>query len=170
MGYTGSSLWVGQPSKEIIQQEIGQNNELLRIEGSRVCSCAIRNKTTNEVWGCVVLVHRYPDEVTVKFVEESMGPCEAKASAKLISLLSPLRENDEYARGWRERCLANAGKPKIKPNVLITLDAPLGFAGGRYQFKYFMKVGRRMYACDEKGENAKRVTGFKPEKYNWTQD
>ncbi len=166
MGWTGDYRWVGKTAKEIITDDLSDNSEILRIEGSGVCSLAIKNKKTGEVWGLVALIKRYPNEVVLKLIDETCGPCEAKASAKLIGMLSPTEH--EYALGWRERCLKQASKPKIKPNVLITLDKALPFSGGAYMFQYFMKVGRRMYACDENGDNAKRVK-FNPEKYNWTQ-
>lgn len=57
----------------------------------------------------------------VKIMDESMGPCEDRCPASILSLLSPT--DSEYANNWRERCRKNI-ESKKDPHTLKNL--PVG--------------------------------------------
>lgn len=67
---------------------------------------AILNKVTNKIGARIIIYEKNLNtgEVFFKEMTENEGPYYYDAPKKLIKLLSPT--DNEYAREWREKCLA----------------------------------------------------------------
>ena len=96
---------------------------------------AVRQRDTGEVWALVIL-YRYDRRdyfnFTYKDMSESMGPGEATAPAKVLSLLTPT--DNEWATAWRERCRANLARralaSKVTPGARVRFTEPIKFTNG----------------------------------------
>ena len=82
----------------------------------------------------VVLTDRRDGKWGYKSLCESMGPTQAEAPLKLLSLLSPLDpETDRYAQSWRDRVAAHhaarRGRVKIAPGDRFEIERPFTFGG-----------------------------------------
>jgi hypothetical protein len=63
---------------------------------------AVRDETTGEVSGVVVLIHRPRGEIGIKIISEGAGPLYYRAPARVLAALTPAR--DPIALGWRAIC------------------------------------------------------------------
>lgn len=82
------------------------------------------------IFGVVILVSKGGGEWCYKDMDETMGPAESQAPAKLLDLLSPTTR--PYALEWRERCRANAklASRKLAHGDKIKLAQALEFGDG----------------------------------------
>lgn len=99
------------------------------LQASKVGSTwylAVKNE--RDVFAVVVLVNQRGG-FAYKDMDESMGPTEARAPASLIAKLTPTVY--PHAMEWRERCLKNAAKRKIKVGDKIVLSSPAHFGDHR---------------------------------------
>ena len=83
----------------------------------------------------VILTNRHGGEWGYKDMCEAMGPIQAEAPLKLLSLLSPLDpETDRHAQAWRDTVRAtHEAKRKqlrVRPGDVIEFDHPVEFSGG----------------------------------------
>lgn len=66
---------------------------------------AVRHpKTPEDVFACVVLTRVTRDEIMSKVIEETSGPCECDASAKVLDALTPT--TSQWANEWRAKARA----------------------------------------------------------------
>ena len=76
---------------------------------------AIRNLEKDYVFGLVVLIDWQKDKrdnMLVKDMDESTGPCYYGACKELIDQLTPLKDMpyaNQYSWEWRKACYENAG-------------------------------------------------------------
>ena len=92
--------------------------------------------TAGEAFAVVCLVRwnpkaRHSEHFGFKDMDESMGPCEARCPASVLSLLGKPR--NDYAAEWRKRCWAwNAltRRPRPKPGDTLLLPAVITFTDG----------------------------------------
>ena len=86
-------------------------------------------------YAAVVMTSRRDGEWGYKDLCESMGPSDAQAPLKLLSLLSPLDlETDRYAQGWRDRVRATheakRKQLKVRAGDVVEFDEAVEFTGG----------------------------------------
>lgn len=101
---------------------------------------------TIEVWAAVTLLSYHGSEFCYKDMCETMGPTESTCPARILDLLTPT--DHEYAIAWRERCRANASKPKVGHGDTV-----------KFPFEYHFSNG---YKCDTfKAEKHGRAIRFR---------
>ena len=108
------------------------------------------------VTAVVALGQKYRDgDISVKLVDENMGPYERKAPAKILDLLSPT--DSEYALEWRAACRANLAAKKtaakLTKGTRFRVEKPVEFVNGasasefvywgRYEASALTDDGRR---------------------------
>lgn len=123
MGWT--SYYVGSPfSAKDRQRELDRRftwvnrdkdgNETSRVtvlKSSMVGStyyAAIRviRKDYDRTLGVVALTSMKDGEFYYKEMEETQGPYECKCPMGILKMLSPLKDDEEWAKAWRDRCYA----------------------------------------------------------------
>lgn len=117
--------------------------------------------TGGYVFASVFLTTAGRGEWGYKDMDESSGPVESEAPAKLLDLLSPTTA--KYALAWRKRCRNNAARNnrRLKPGDVIRFTAPLRFADGsegqtfRVRKERFAGAKRAMtfFTCVETGKD-----------------
>lgn len=111
---------------------------------------AVKNIETGAVDGLVILFRWSTREFFnfgTKWMDESVGPCESEAPAKVLDLLTPT--TSEWANEWRERCRKNldrAAETKVKTATVkvgdvIRVKEPLNFTGGMKATDFQLRVG-----------------------------
>ena len=126
----------------------------------------------------VALVRYYPSsdyDISVKHMDESMGPCEKNCPKAILDLadeLSPLNdENDRngYARAYRAACRErlNRRAKAAKPGDVLKFPEPLSFGNGAFSADMFklVKEGRRMYFRTVPDGRACRIPRWKDRAY-----
>lgn len=86
-----------------------------------------------EVWAAVILTRIDSKDYfnfAYKDMSEDMGPCESKAPAAILDLLTPTES--EWANAWRKRCRENLDRPKLSSLPYGTRIA-FTFCGTRYE-------------------------------------
>lgn len=103
----------------------------------------------DKVFALVILTRWVPKDqynFGYKDMDETMGPNEAKAPAKILDLLSPT--DSEYAIKWRARCRKNlerkAAAAKVKKGVTVKFAAPIKFTNGD-EIDEFVFLGRSSF-------------------------
>ena len=101
-------------------------------------------------------------ELIVKDQDETSGPYDCQASAKLLNLLTPT--DYEHANRWRADCRANLAKKKEKVNIevgdILVFEEPFTFShwgtadtfrvtewGKRKRFVALDDEGNRLFPC-----------------------
>ena len=86
--------------------------------------------TGGYIFAAVFLTTTGKGEWGYKDMDETSGPNQAQAPAKLLDLLSPT--SAEYALDWRQRCRDHAARNsrRMKPGDVICLATPLRFSDG----------------------------------------
>ncbi|TRW94276.1 hypothetical protein FNJ84_19750 [Paracoccus sp. M683] len=86
--------------------------------------------TGGYTFAAVFLTTTSKGEWGYKDMDETSGPNQAEAPAKLLDLLSPT--SAEYALAWRQRCRDHAARTnrRLKPGDVIRLTIPLRFSDG----------------------------------------
>lgn len=83
-----------------------------------------------------------------KDMDETMGPCEAKAPIGLLNLLSEINDPESYAHKWRERCRAWASIPTYQEGDRIELADAIPMQSGisvkEVEATYYPCGGRKM--------------------------
>lgn len=87
-----------------------------------------------------------------KDMDETAGPVECEAPAKLLDLLSPTTH--EYALDWRQRCRSHAARTgrRLKAGDVIRFPEPLRFSDG--------SEGQTFRVNKERFAGANRATTF----------
>ena len=97
----------------------------------------LRAGKPREVFAVVCLVRYTPRDregyvFGYKAMDETMGPCEAECPARILDLLTAT--DNDYARGWRERCRAaadlRAKRPRLRNGWTLVFAEPLAFSDG----------------------------------------
>lgn len=111
------------------------------------------------VFAAVFLTTRQDGGWGYKDMDETMGPREAQAPAKLLDMLSPT--TSAYALEWRQRCRDHAARQSrsLKEGDVIALDEPLRFTDGaeRRTFRVskerlsFNRRASTIFTCTESG-------------------
>ena len=105
----------------------------------------IKADGTREVWCAVCKVSWHPKDhynCCVKAMSEFEGPYYHNCPEKILKLLTPLAESEEYATKWREKCWANVNRKKVVKKVgdvvrLYGNDYKLVEALGRKGFRVY---------------------------------
>lgn len=78
-----------------------------------------------------VFLTRYDDGCWgYKDMEENAGPVESRAPLSLLALLSEIKDPDNYAHAWRQRCRDWATIPAYEEGDKIKLAAPVTLTDG----------------------------------------
>jgi len=78
-----------------------------------------------------VFLTRYDDGCWgYKDMEESAGPVESRAPLKLLDMLSEIKDPDNYAHVWRQRCRDWSAIPEYAEGDKIKLPAPVTLSDG----------------------------------------
>ncbi|HLO91597.1 MAG TPA: hypothetical protein VK172_10580 [Lentimicrobium sp.] len=110
---------------------------------------AIRVKETGEVF-CAVFLIRWSREYynfSYKDMTEHSGPCERECPLRIMKLLTPLKNDDTFAKQWREDVYKFWEQKKIfnATSAVIKTKEPVSFTNGQ-SYQYFKKEGRRLWA------------------------
>jgi hypothetical protein len=138
MGWTGSQYYGKGSRKDFLIQEFKQANAThtwwlsdISMRGSTAyCISWVKDETTGEEKheGMVILTEkRRGDEgwIYYKAIGESVLPYYFNAPKSLIAKLNKLGEPyNDNARQWREQCLTNASKAKVKIEIGTILKFP----------------------------------------------
>lgn len=156
---TGDMTW-----KEFIFSEMNRpDHQILQcsIKGSvAYLACKVK---TGEVYGLVLQLKTGDGDKGYKPVEETMGPYETGAPKSLIAKLTPT--DNEYANKWRQVCLENAAKRKVKVGDKIQLPSPISwrYSGGNYSddtFEVIRMTGVRGLVFKSTKGGLIRLTGI----------
>lgn len=147
MGWTSYHRSKGETHAEHFAKEMNSNLEILEsaTKGGTFYA-AVRDKDTGEVWALVILFKWAPRayfNFTTKWMDETVGPCEDEAPAKILDLLTPT--DREWAQQWRERCRKNLeravetrkSRAKVTTGSIIRTASTLNFQrhGEAQEFK-----------------------------------
>ena len=131
-----------EPLKEWIIDKVNCEDE---SRSWKVLDCAIVNFSTaymaaeyvnkkdgsRRVIALVLLIRHHRGEYCnwgYKDMDETMGPCENQCPKRILELLTPLTEEDGYAKQWRLDCWKNiALSEKLKPGVKINTKEKVSF-------------------------------------------
>jgi hypothetical protein len=97
---------------------------------------------------CLFKRSKKTGEFSYKDMSENMGPNAARCPVRLVDMLDQLapidpadmRQSAQWARGWRDRCRANAKrkpKPKLAPGQIVKFPNVTG------EFELIMPIGPR---------------------------
>lgn len=142
MGWTGSQF-NGKDRKQFLIKEFTQENTThkwyltdVSMRGA-VCYCIhwVEDKTTGTLQheALVILTETRRDDkgwIYYKNMGETCGPYYFGAPVSLINKLNKLGEPfNDNAKQWRDRCLENASKAKVKVSVgsVLKFDRELDF-------------------------------------------
>lgn len=92
---------------------------------------AVRPQNTGKIFALVCLTQRAPKSqynYGYKDMDESVGPCESAAPAKVLDALTDPPYNTS-ASEWRARCRAMIAKPTPVEGDTVILEAPMNFGG-----------------------------------------
>ena len=101
-GYTPKQFWINKYIPML--ESDGRFKVIEQNAKGRDFYAAVKNQTTNQVFGLVVLIEKNGDEILYKEMDECMGPIYYNATKKLINALTPT--DREYAIEWRRKCLS----------------------------------------------------------------
>lgn len=94
--------------KSVLHTKFGQEQDEMYL--------AIKNVEKNYVFGVVVLLswdaNSKKDNLCIKIMDESVGPCYYESGKQLIDQLTPLKDMpyaNRYAWEWRKACYEKAG-------------------------------------------------------------
>lgn len=181
MGWTTYHRAKGQTHAEHFATDLNKNLEIIESSAKGgTFYAAVRNKETAEVFALVILFRWAPRDYYnfgTKWMDETVGPCEDEAPAKILDLLTPT--DSKWANEWRERCRKNLEKAaegkkvssKVKDGDVIRVDKPLNFVGGgtAQEFRLEMRGRTRRWRA-----NPGTVDGFMcrlprdwATRYNW---
>ena len=111
---------------------------------------AIEKVATKEIF-CAVFLIRWSKgyyNFRYKDMTEHVGPCECACPERIMKLLTPLNENDNYAIEWRKRVQEywnnKANVRKLANGSILKVSELVRFTGGDYE--YFKKEGSRFIA------------------------
>ena len=159
MGWTGSQYY-GKDRKEFLIKEFTQENAThkwyltdISMRGS-VCYCIhwVEDKTTGtkQHEALVILTEKRRGDdgwIYYKNMGESVMPYYFNAPKSLIAKLNKLGEPyNDNAKQWREKCLEQASKTKLKLDFGQTVKfiKPLIFCGSEYHtFTYTQYANKR---------------------------
>jgi hypothetical protein len=161
MGWTGSQF-TGKDRKQFLMQEFTQENAThkwyltdLSMRGSTAyCIHWVEDKTTGtkQHEACVILTEKRKDDphwIYYKNMGETVLPYYFNAPVNLIKKLNKLGEPfNDNARQWRDRCLANAEKAKIKVSLgtVLKFDRQLDFRSFKEDtFTYVSHWGKNAF-------------------------
>lgn len=82
------------------------------------------------VFAAVFLTKYHDGCFGYKDMDETMGPCEARAPLTLINKLSKIIDPESYAHNWRKRCETFAKIPNYAVGDVITLGTPISLNNG----------------------------------------
>ena len=136
MGWTGLHRPKGTTDRDFFAAEFGENFKFLATSSSPTAFyAATENLKTGEIFAAICLKRWSRGDYFnfhYKEMDETCGPNETGAPAKILDLLTPT--DSEYANGWREKCrarlAAEAAKPKAKPGDTIRFAKPIEFTDG----------------------------------------
>jgi len=150
MGWTFTNRPKGTSDRDWFTAELGEGLDILATHSTfRVFYAAVRNANTDQVFALVALKQWNRDDYYnfgTKVMDETVGPCEAEAPAKILDLLTPT--DSDWANEWRQKCwdnlAAKKAADKVTPGTVVTFDSPLNF--GRWgQFDQFRFVKRTTF-------------------------
>lgn len=152
MGWTSFSMRGNV--KEWFKNHIEEGNTLRVLDVAIVkytqLYAAVEIIETKQIFAAAYMLSFSPKSYynfSYKDMEESCGPYIDECPERILKLLSPLSDDDEtYAKNWRERCWKRIeNKKKLKGNHIFKSNDYVSFANG-FEFIYFKKEGRKIYA------------------------
>lgn len=143
MGWMTLHRFKGQTTQQFFEDQFGGR---FRFHASAVVDnvfyAAVENteREPGVVWGFVALLSWSPRawyNFGYKDMDETMGPCEAHAPARVLDALTPT--SSRTANNWRARCRANLVNDSVRFKVgdVVQLSNALSFTDGskRDQFR-----------------------------------
>lgn len=136
MGWTSTYRGRGISNEDYFSEGLGPGRRILACATIRqVFYAAVEDEDRGEVWALVVLMRWNPRSsmnFTYKELDETCGPNEAHAPAKILDALT--ETTNTYALGWRERCRANlaakAARPRVRAGQMVRFERPIEFTNG----------------------------------------
>lgn len=183
MGWTTYHRPKGESDRTHFERELLAGTDYEIVECATVRSvfyAAVRTKATGDVWALVVLLRRMRGyhNFGYKDLEETVGPVEANAPAKVLDALTPT--DNEYAAEWRQRCRDNLVKradarkrqEAVTVGVVIQTTVPLHFANGldasRFECVYRSGRSMRWHAITDDGTRFScRLGANWAQRYTW---
>ncbi len=105
--------------------------KLTNVDGSRVEDATYVTDEDGSITFAAVFLMRYDQGCWgYKDMEESAGPVESRAPLGLLALLSELKDPENYAFAWRQRCRDWAAIPDYAEGDKIKLAAPVTLTDG----------------------------------------
>ena len=152
MGWTTYHRSKGQTHPEHFESEMNPSMKILESSTKGNTFYAAVQKEDGEVFALVILFQWAPRSYYnfgTKWMDETVGPYQSEAPAKILDLLTPT--GSKYAIEWRERCRKNLEtktaaakqRAKVKPGDVIRIDHALNFTGGESATDFKLRVGGR---------------------------
>lgn len=112
---------------------------------------AVEEVKTGDVFAVVALGRKTRGEVSIKLVDEGMGPFHWDCPASILNLLSPT--TSEYALKWRDECRTQIelkkAQPKLQEGAVVVLATPVRFTDGVETDRFvFQKNSRFIRSTD----------------------
>ena len=122
------------------------------VSGTDASGSFETDATGGYTFAAVFLTRREGAGWGYKDMDETAGPVECEAPAKLLDMLSPTTH--EYALDWRKRCRSHAARTgrRLKPGDVIRFTEPLRFSDG--------SEGQTFRVKKERFAGANRATTF----------
>lgn len=172
MGWSFYHRPKGESDRDHLQRELGGDHltilDSVTIRNTFYAAARIETGSdAGDVIGLVVLQQRVRGEHNYgyKAMDETMGPNEDYAPARILDLLSPI--DSQYANEWRARCRANAAakaaKPKVRPGDVVEFAEPIEFSNGA-QLKRFV-YGKSTLFTKEGSSQRYRIPRWRERQY-----
>lgn len=137
MGSIGCVRETGLSDKTFFEGEYPSFEILATARKASVVYAAAKRRDGDEVFALVMPVSRGGGYFYYKEQDETCGPCDAEAPARVLALLS--ETDDEHANAWRARCRENLVKSEaakarakaVREGTMIRTAEPM-FFGERY--------------------------------------
>jgi len=131
---------------------------------------AVKDKTTNKVWGLVCHLNFAPSEhhnTGYKSVHEDMGPYETECPDRILDLLTPT--TSESSNTWRTLCREynniKKAAPKLTDGCVIKLASGIKFKNGE-TLDTFQVVKRGRRTNYRNGNTNYHITNLNSRKYS----
>jgi len=144
MGWTYTNRPRGLTHDEFFTRKFNSVDILASATVRSTYYAAVRQRATGKVFALVCLLNWRPRDrynFGYKDMDETMGPCEAAAPAKVLDALTDPPAND-HARAWRERCAQNVTRPVIRFGDTVRLASPVTFSFGQESVFTRVRYGR----------------------------
>lgn len=169
MGSTSTHRPTGVSHRDFFGRLYAADTEILECATIRsTFYAAVKDTATGRVFALVVpfgWAPRSHHNFTYKTMDETVGPVQAHAPAKVLDLLTPT--DSTYANEWRTRCREHLARtnqaPALRRGARVVFDTAWEFANGDVSAD-FIFVGRHYFRSIDTGLTY-RITGYKQRPY-----